>query len=82
MIYYTVSFAVLALCASVLTLTGVAIDRVYAVLMPLRARQSAPRPTRVLLVVWIMSLGVAVPFYFMKRLEYDQVYKKLLYKEA
>ena len=61
------------MCASVLTLTGVAIDRVYAVLMPLKARHGAPRPTRVLLLVWLTSAAAAFPFYFMKNYEIDRV---------
>ena len=49
-----------------LTLTGVATDRVYAVLMPLRARHGAPRPGRAILALWLISVAAASPMFFIR----------------
>ncbi|XP_045610630.1 QRFP-like peptide receptor [Procambarus clarkii] len=51
---------------SVLTLATVACDRVYAVLLPMRARSSSSRPLTIIIILWLFSFAVAFPSFYVR----------------
>ncbi|XP_042210791.1 5-hydroxytryptamine receptor 1B-like [Homarus americanus] len=48
---------------SVLTLAVVACDRVYAVLLPIRARSASSRPLTLIIILWLFSFAISFPFH-------------------
>ncbi|CAH1248910.1 QRFP-like peptide receptor [Branchiostoma lanceolatum] len=72
----------IAVASSVLTLTGIAIERYYAIIHPLKVKYllSKTRAGIILALVWAVSVGVATPMLFVHKAEeihdflYDQRY--------
>ncbi|XP_064109312.1 orexin receptor type 2-like [Macrobrachium nipponense] len=58
--------------ASVMTLSAVACDRVYAVMLPLRARSSAARPLTLIVVIWIIAVTLAIPAFLVRDVQVFQ----------
>ncbi|XP_053633197.2 substance-P receptor-like isoform X1 [Cherax quadricarinatus] len=51
---------------SVLTLATVACDRVYAVLLPIRAHSASSKPLTIIVILWLFSFAVAFPSFYVR----------------
>lgn len=65
--------SVTSVTVSVLTLVAVACDRLYAVAMPLRARNATACPSATIAAIWVVSVLVALPSFYMRDLQIVQV---------
>ncbi|XP_063588258.1 cholecystokinin receptor type A-like isoform X2 [Penaeus indicus] len=63
---------VTSLTVSVLTLVAVACDRLYAVTMPIRARNATDCPSTTIATIWVVSVVVALPSFYMRDLQIVQ----------
>ncbi|XP_037783050.1 orexin receptor type 2-like [Penaeus monodon] len=63
---------VTSLTVSVLTLVAVACDRLYAVTMPIRARNATDCPSATIATIWVVSVVVALPSFYMRDLQIVQ----------
>ncbi|XP_078702598.1 QRFP-like peptide receptor [Branchiostoma floridae x Branchiostoma belcheri] len=61
----------IAVASSVLTLTGIAVERYYAIIHPLKVKYllSKARAGVILALVWVVSVGVATPMLFVHKTE-------------
>ncbi|XP_042882914.1 D(2) dopamine receptor A-like [Penaeus japonicus] len=60
---------VTSVTVSVLTLAAVACDRLYAVTMPIRARNATSFPSVAISAIWAISVVVALPSFYMRDLQ-------------
>ncbi|XP_068202589.1 QRFP-like peptide receptor [Palaemon carinicauda] len=58
--------------ASVMTLSAVACDRVYAVMLPLRARSSSARPITLIVIIWLIAVTLAIPAFLVRDVQIFQ----------
>nr|C3ZQF9.1 RecName: Full=QRFP-like peptide receptor [Branchiostoma floridae] len=70
----------IAVASSILTLTGIAIERYYAIIHPLKVKYllSKTRAGIILALVWVVSVGVATPMLFVHKAEeiHDFLYEQ------
>ncbi|XP_078621307.1 QRFP-like peptide receptor [Branchiostoma floridae x Branchiostoma japonicum] len=70
----------IAVASSILTLTGIAIERYYAIIHPLKVKYllSKTRAGIILALVWVVSVGVATPILFVHKAEeiHDFLYEQ------
>ena len=70
-----IEFTVTCLTCSVLTLSAISCDRFVAVYFPLRSRVTKSRTKLVIIIIWLISIVVSMPFLVTRKYYIFQVVK-------